>query len=119
LTWQITHQAGAGVIRRVSAHFLVAAHVFLELLPYLVWVMVIPLMTLRISLKWIHEVSLAELETNSHGFRGGWCLWLILWASFLTDYATTCNVSMHDSASGMRFVIFDWLASAAIERSGF
>ena len=46
----------------MSAHFLVAAHVFLELLPDLVWV--IPLMTLRISLKWIHEVPLARRSPN-------------------------------------------------------
>ena len=97
LTWQITHHAGAEVIPRVSNHFLVAAHVFLELLHYLVWVVVIPLTSRRNSLWRTRDVPLARRSPNwrrllTTVMAAGAVVMLLLWASFLTDYAWTRNV---------------------------
>lgn len=97
LTWQITHHAGAEVIPRVSTHFLVAAHVFLELLHYLVWVVVIPIMSRRNSIWRMRDVPLARRSPNWRRLitavvAAGAVVMLLLWASFLTDYAWTRNV---------------------------
>lgn len=97
LTWQITHHAGGGVIPRVSTHFLVATHVFLELLHYLVWIIVIPL-TCRRSFFWRtkniplvrHSPNMRRLVTTV--VAAGAAVMLVLWASFLTDYTWTWNV---------------------------
>lgn len=97
LTWQITHHAGAGIIHRVSTHFLVAAHVFLELLHYLVWIVVIPLASMRNSFWRIQDLPLARRSANLRRMLttvvlAGAVVILLLWASFLTDYAWTRNV---------------------------
>ena len=97
LTWQITHHAGAGIIPRLSTHFLVAAHVFLELLHYLVWIAVIPLMNHR-NLFWrMQDVPLARRSPNGRRLvmtivAAGAVAMLVLWASFLTDYTWTRDV---------------------------
>src|SRR5690606_35492611 len=44
LSLQIARHAGAGVISGVSTHFLVAAHTFLEMLHYAVWIAAMPLL---------------------------------------------------------------------------
>jgi len=97
LTWQITQHAGAGVIPGISTHFLVAAHVFLELLHYLVWVVVIPLMSRPNSLWRIRDVPLARRSPNWRRLlttivAAGAVVMLVLWGSFLTDYAWTRSV---------------------------
>ena len=97
LTWQITHHAGAGVIPRISTQFLVAAHVFLELLHYLVWVAVIPLLNRGSSLWRTRDVPLARRSPNWRRFvmtvlAAGAGVMLVLWASFLADYTWTRNV---------------------------
>lgn len=97
LTWQITHHAGAEVIPGVSTHFLVAAHVFLELLHYLVWIVAIPFMSRRPSLWRIWDVPLARRSANWRRLittivTAGAVVILVLWASFLTDYAWTRHV---------------------------
>jgi len=97
LTWQITHHAGAEVISRVSTHFLVAAHVFLELLHYLVWILMIPMLNGRISFSRIRDVPLAR--RSFHWQRLviiivgiGAVMMMMLWASFLADYTWTRNI---------------------------
>ena len=97
LAWQITHHAGAGIIPGISTHFLVAAHVFLELLHYLIWIFVIPLTTQRFSLWRIPDVPLARRSQTWRRFilaifAVGALVMLILWASFLVDYTWTRNV---------------------------
>jgi len=97
LTWQITHHAGAGIIHRISTHCLVATHVFLELLHYLVWVVVIPLASRRNSFWRIHDVPLARRSPNWRRLittivAAGAVVMLFLWASFLTDYPWTRDV---------------------------
>jgi hypothetical protein len=97
LTWQITHHAGAGIIPGISTHFLVAAHVFLELLHYLIWILAIPLTTPRFSLWRVPDVPLARRSLNWSRlilavFALGALVMLILWASFAVDYTWTRNV---------------------------
>lgn len=97
LTWQITHHAGAGIVPQLSTHFLVAAHVFLELLHYMVWIVVIPLINRRNVFRWTRDVPLARRSPNWRRLVAtvvafGAVLMLLLWASFLTDYAWTRNV---------------------------
>ncbi len=97
LTWQITHHAGSSVIARVSTHFLVAAHVFLELLHYLVWIVMVPLMNRKISLRQTLNVPLARRSVYWRriiiaGITVGALAMLVLWASFLIDYSWTRDV---------------------------
>lgn len=97
LTWQITHHAGAGIAPQLSTHFLVAVHVFLELLHYMVWIIVIPWINRRNLLRWTLDVPLARRSPNWRRLVAtvvsfGAVLMLLLWASFLTDYAWTRDV---------------------------
>ena len=97
LTWQIAHHAGAGIIPGVSTHFLVATHVFLELLHYLIWILVIPLTTQGLSLRRIADMPLARRSLNWRRFilaivAVGALVMLILWVSFVVDYTWTRNV---------------------------
>ncbi len=97
LTWQISNQAGAGVLSNVSTHFLVSGHVFLELLHYLVWILLIPILSGR-SFSWrMQHVPLARRSPNWRRMimiivTAGAVVMLLLWASFLVDYAWTRNV---------------------------
>lgn len=97
VAWQITHHAGAGVFPHVSTQLLVAAHIFLELLHYLVWITVIPVINLKDSFWRTRELPLAR---RSAGWQRvvttvvvtGVAVMLVLWGAFLTDYAWTRNV---------------------------
>jgi hypothetical protein len=97
VTTAITAHAGGGFLAGVSTHFLVAAHTFLEMVHYGVWVVLIPLVGLR-SRPW-------ELRTIPAARRGrGWgrgvaavllfglLVVAVLWACFLLDYETTRRV---------------------------
>ncbi len=97
LTWQIAHHAGAGVISGISTHFLIAVHVFLELLHYLIWVMLIPLLSQRSSLLRFSDVPLARRSLSWRRLLMiivalGAVAVLLLWASFLVDYPWTRDV---------------------------
>ncbi len=60
LSMAIANHAGASIISGVSTRFLVATHVFLELLHYTVWIVVLPLLTYR-SMPWqLDHVPLAK-----------------------------------------------------------
>jgi hypothetical protein len=97
LTWRITTHAGAGLLSDVSSHFLVAAHTFLEMLHYGVWVAAIPLVSLR-DAPW--NVQGIPLARRSKPFRlmvvgllaAGACVMLVLWGGFLADYPMTRDV---------------------------
>lgn len=97
LTWQITHHAGAGVIPGISTHFLVAAHVFLELLHYLVWIVVIPLASRQNSIWRMVDVPLSRRSPFWRRLVStivalGAVVVVLLWASFLKDYVWTRDV---------------------------
>lgn len=97
LTAAIVNHSGAWLLDGVSTHFLVAAHTFLEMVHYGVWVILIPLVGMR-SWPW-------ELRTVPAARRGpawarcvtatlvtGLGVVVVLWACFLLDYGTTRSV---------------------------
>ena len=97
ISWQITRHAGADVLPHVSTHFLVATHVFLELLHYIVWIAVIPRLSLQGSLWRVEGVPLARRSTTWRRTVAavvvlGAAIIFLLWGAFLTDYAWTRNV---------------------------
>ena len=60
LSMRIAEHAGAGILTGVSSHLLVATHVYLEMLHYGVWLVMIPLVSLR-TMPWqIDQVPLAR-----------------------------------------------------------
>jgi len=97
LTEQITAHAGATLLSGVSSHLLVATHTFLEMLHYGVWLVAIPLLTLRTKPWNIAQVPLAR---RSIGWRrlltgvmiAGTAVVLLLWSAFLANYPLTRDV---------------------------
>jgi hypothetical protein len=97
LTVRITSHAGANILSGVSSHLLVATHTFLEMLHYGVWLVAIPLVSLR-RLPWrIASVPLARRSRAWHvaivGLLAIGALAVIgFWAGFLADYPRTRDV---------------------------
>jgi hypothetical protein len=97
LTIAITDHAGGWFLTGVSTHFLVAAHTFLEMVHYGVWVVLIPLVGMR---AWPWELrTIPAARRNRSWARGVACLLLVglavvavLWVCFLLDYGTTRQV---------------------------
>jgi hypothetical protein len=97
LSARITEHAGAGLVRGVSSHFLVATHVFLESLHYAVWIVAIPLVTLRFAPWRIDQVPLARRGTPWRRLVAGILVAgatvvVAFWAGFLADYPLTRDV---------------------------
>ena len=94
LSVRITRHAGGGIMGSVSTHFLVAAHTFLEMLHYSVWLIAIPLVAAGMK-PW--SVAGTPLAKKSAGFRKlaiaivviGAALVVIFWLGFLADYPRT------------------------------
>lgn len=97
LTAQITRHAGGGVVPRVSTHFLVAAHTFLEMLHYGIWCVAMPLLAVGATPWRLAGVPLAR---RSAGWRAALTALLVvgglvvaaLWAGFMIDYPLTRSV---------------------------
>jgi len=97
LTMRITHHAGAGILKNLSPHALVATHTFLEMLHYGVWIVAVPWLAMRVNPL---RLSIAPLARRSPAWRAA--VWMImifgalivlsLWGGFLSDYATTRDV---------------------------
>lgn len=97
LFWRISQHAGSEILPKISSHFLVAAHVFLETIHYAVWILLIPLADRR-AVPWnLKEIPLA---VNRQGFPKlifgvltvSVLLVLTLWLGFSIDYTTTRDV---------------------------
>jgi len=97
LFWRITQHAGSGILPSLSSHFLVATHVFLETIHYMVWILLIPLVDRRaIPWRW-REIPLAA---NKQGFPkivfGVLAISLLLvfalWFGFSVNYETTRDI---------------------------
>jgi hypothetical protein len=94
LNQAITNHAGAGVFVGISNHFLVAAHTFLEMIHYGVWIVAMPILGLA-SVPWrIGNVPMARRGGFWRmGIQGllllGLGVTLILWICFRADYVTT------------------------------
>jgi hypothetical protein len=97
LSIRITRHAGEGIATFASTHLLVAAHTFLEMLHYSVWLLAIPLVSLG-GAPW--NIATTPLAKKSQAFRllvmgiviGGAALVLIFWAGFLADYPRTRDI---------------------------
>ncbi|HEY1189536.1 MAG TPA: hypothetical protein VGE74_17960 [Gemmata sp.] len=93
----LTDHSGAWALPDVSPHFLVAAHTFLEMVHYGVWVLLIPLIGLR-SRPW----QLKAIPAARRGRRSaravaaillfGLSVVVVLWVCFGIDYETTRRV---------------------------
>lgn len=97
LTLHITRHAGAGLLTGVSSQLLVSTHVFLETLHYGVWLLAIPLVSLRVA-PW--RTERIPLVTHPRGWPRtlrtllvlGACVVVLLWLCFLADYPTTRDI---------------------------
>jgi hypothetical protein len=97
LTWQITNHAGGGMLSGVSTHLLVSTHVFLEMLHYGVWIVAIPLVSVRMAPWKLDNVPLARRSTFWRAcvigaIATGVVIMLVLWGAFLADYPLTRSV---------------------------
>jgi hypothetical protein len=94
LTLSIAQGAGAGILHGVSARLLVAAHAFLTMVHYGVWIIAVPAVALPARLWQVRSIPLAR---RSFGWRLGLGLLLaagagvvlVLWGGFLADYQLT------------------------------
>lgn len=97
LTSRITWHAGSELFGFVSNRCPVALHVFLETIHYGVWIVLLPLVTLRTAPWRLADVPLAH---RSFGWRRGIALLLgcglvvslVLWCGFLVDYPFTRDI---------------------------
>jgi hypothetical protein len=93
----IVGHSGSWFLDGVSTHFLVAAHTFLEMVHYGVWVLLIPLIGMRAKPWELHTIPAARRGPAwNRGVRlfllFGLCLVLTLWVCFRLDYPTTRQV---------------------------
>jgi hypothetical protein len=96
-TLAIINHSGAWFLEGISKHFLVAAHTFLELVHYGVWVLLIPLIGMRAKPWELHTIPAARRSPTWH--RGvsvfllfGLFVVVTLWICFGLDYETTRRV---------------------------
>ncbi|VTS00343.1 Uncharacterized protein OS=Pirellula staleyi (strain ATCC 27377 / DSM 6068 / ICPB 4128) GN=Psta_4565 PE=4 SV=1 [Gemmata massiliana] len=93
----LTAHAGAWALPGVSPHFLVAAHTFLEMMHYGVWVVLIPLVGMR---SWPWQLKTIPAARRSRSWARGIAAILtlgvlivaVLWVCFGIDYETTRRV---------------------------
>jgi hypothetical protein len=94
ITSRIARHAGSDLLAGVSSHMLVASHAFLEMLHYGVWLVAIPLASLRVA-PW--RISTVPIVRNSRRWRTvlpivlglGLAAVVLLWVAFVADYPTT------------------------------
>jgi hypothetical protein len=97
LTMRITQHAGTDLFAVVSDRCPVALHVFLETIHYAVWIVLLPLITLRVAPWQLSDIPLAH---RSRGWRRalgvvllvGIAIGAVLWVGFLVDYPLTRDV---------------------------
>ena len=97
LTMQITQHAGGGILSNVSTHLLVSTHTFLEMLHYGVWIVAIPLVSVRMAPWRLANVPLARRSSVWRWAIGGAVaagvlVMLVLWGGFLADYPLTRDI---------------------------
>jgi len=93
----IADHSGAWFLDDISPHFLIAAHAFLEMVHYGVWVVLIPLVGMR-SWPWQLK-TIPAARRNRKWARGvaavllfGLLVVVVLWVCFGLDYATTRHI---------------------------
>lgn len=97
LTMQITNHSGASLLRGLSSHALVATHTFLEILHYGVWIIAIPLVSMR-RVPWSLE-GIPLVRRTSVWKRVvllvlavGLAAVFVLWVGFLVNYPLTRDI---------------------------
>jgi hypothetical protein len=94
---EIIAHTGADFLAGISTHFLVAAHVFLEMIHYGAWLVLIPLIGMK---SWPWDLrTIPAVRRNRHWQRGialvlvaGLGIVSVLWICFGLDYATTRSI---------------------------
>jgi hypothetical protein len=94
---RITQHAGSEILPNISSRFLVATHVFLETIHYVIWILLIPLVDSR-AIPW--RLKDIPLYSNEQGFpkivsavlAGSLLIAVALWVGFSTDYAVTRDI---------------------------
>jgi len=97
LSQQITQHAGAGILDGVSTHLLVSTHTFLEMLHYGVWIVAIPLVSVKMAPWRLDNVPLARRSPAwrwalGSGVAAGAVVMVVLWGGFLADYPLTRDI---------------------------
>ena len=97
LTLQITGHAGAGVLSGISTHCLVATHTFLEMLHYAVWIVAIPLVSVRMLPWQLENVPLAKKSPRWRtavlaAIALGVLVMVVLWGGFVANYPLTRDI---------------------------
>lgn len=94
---RITEHAGSGILSGVSSHFLVATHVFLESIHYIVWILLLPLIDPR-AVPWrFSEMPIFSSKSGLPKLIGGLLIFgvvamIALWTGFAVDYSTTRDI---------------------------
>ncbi len=93
----LANHSGAWFLSGVSPHFLIAAHAFLEMVHYGVWVVLIPLIGLRSRTWQLKAIPAARRSVKwSRGVAAlllfGLLVVLVLWVCFVLDYGTTRHI---------------------------
>jgi hypothetical protein len=97
LFWRIAQHAGSEILPGVSSHLLVATHVFLESIHYLVWILLIPLVDRR-AIPW--RLGDVPMFSSAKGIPKIFVSFLAfsvivvvaLWFGFAVDYTTTRDI---------------------------
>lgn len=94
---QLVVQSGATLLTNFSSHLLVAAHAFLEMIHYGIWMIMIPLVGLREAPWRTDWVPLARKSLLMRYFIatflvGSLLLVLLLWGGFAFNYALTRDI---------------------------
>jgi hypothetical protein len=97
LRQQITQHAGAGILDGISTHLLVSTHTFLEMLHYGVWIVAIPLVSVRMVPWRLTNVPLARRSSIWRGailaaIAAGVLVMLVLWGGFIANYPLTRDI---------------------------
>jgi hypothetical protein len=97
LSVRIQQHAGAGLLRGVSSHVLVATHTFLETVHYGIWLVAIPLIGLE-SAPWkLAAIPIARRPGPGRAAVAGLLAVgamavVVLWGGFLANYALTRDI---------------------------
>jgi hypothetical protein len=91
---RICRQAGGSVVPGVSSRLLVAAHAFLEMLHYGVWLLAVPLVSLPAGPWRLDQIPVVRRSpawrfAAAAVLAAGGAAVLLLWGCFLLDYAAT------------------------------
>ena len=97
LSQQIAQHAGAGILDGVSTHLLVSTHTFLEMLHYGVWIVAIPLVSVRMQPWRLANVPLARRSATWRWAIAAVALMgvgvmIVLWGGFLANYPLTRDI---------------------------